>query len=166
MITVFAAGCESPRDDTAIAGTAIDEPSTEQHADTQVVLASVEVLEGEHSVTLHAHDPKQTKIGSMRFARASSTDALTPVEAEGYFDIRGLSEAEIDERARALEIAVDYPPLENRLGCALRMYQAIAVCMDDDAIILLCPIGLQAVLCECGPAFGITADKLEKICTF
>jgi hypothetical protein len=169
-MVLFTVACENTSDQAVLVDPVLDPAGDpDSHAQPEAAapeLARVEVVERDDSVTLHAHDPEGATIGALKFTRESSADALYPAEAEGYFDVASLDEAEIDQRARDLEVTLDYPPLENRMGCALRMAQAVAVCMDKDKqeFVLTCPVGLYAVLCECGPLFGMNGPKLTDFC--
>lgn len=180
MATVFALFFGSACDDESAGNVSTGEAALASLASAEQDVrapSTIELSESVHTLTLKAKDPGGTPIGVMVLERldpladippdqqnGAAEPKWFPVYAEGYFDVTGLSDSEVAERAAAIADQIAAHPVADVTWCVLKIAAAAAMCMDGPALVLTCPIGLHSVMCECGPEVGIDKGDLKKFC--
>lgn len=137
-------------------------------------IRSIEISETETTVKLVAIGLKHTPIGVMVLERRELEqadvdnpepgDTWYPIYADGYFDVTGLDDDEVDARMDAASELLGPHPTGRIVWCAAKIAMSAAMCLDGPAVVVTCPVGLHAMVCECAPQLGVPKHRLAGIC--
>jgi hypothetical protein len=147
--------------------------STPEPTDSANIRA-IDMIETDVTLKLVARDIEMAVVGVMILEHReleqldidgpALEETWYPVHADGFFDVTGLDDEQVEERVLTIRAFLGEHQASRVVWCAMRIAAAAWMCSDGPAFVLTCPVGLHAMICECGPQVGIPKERLEAVC--